>query len=1093
VTSAADEVSISLGSNPTEGELSGMLTVAAVDGVATFEGIFIDRVGQGYTLLASAGGLESATSQAFDITRPPYISMGNVELRTFSSAPLLVTLSEPAGAGGQAVSLLSGDPAAVSVPASVLVPEGATTVLTTVESGNVAATVTLRASGAGFETGAAIIAVIARTMNIGLDALVGIGRTNEATVILAEPAPASGVTVALSSSDPAIISVTPSSVFIPAGEREAAFTISGVAEGVVVITATAQGYEDATVQAGGTNTTVSIGTIPVLAPGESRSLPISLSEPAPPGGLTILLASDDPSVATVQPSIFIAAGSQVPASNAQVTGVAVGTAVIRAGAEGFAPDARTATVRALTMSISPSPVTIFAGLDEAVRMTLSRAAPAGGLTVTLTSLDPAVFTVPASAFIPEGQSSATIAATGVAPGSSTLLAESPAIQSASAVVTVNTPPSTLLMSNAAVGRDLQVSHTVRLQETPIAPVDITVTVAAGSTALLSRSRTAVGTTSITFTGVTNTSSQTFYVQGLEEGTTTITAQAAGYDDRPATVTVTPSGFRLSSSNFSTTTFSANTTLTLESYRLNANGSISNYSTYRQEVRAGVSVAVPVTSSDTEVGTITVSPVTFAGGTGSQKNTQFNPLSSGTSTVSIAQPDGFMAPADGRTTLTATVTAPNIIFSPTTMAVGKDLQLSATVRLEAAPPEPVDITVTVASGSTALLSTSRTAVGTTSITFTGVTGTSSQTFYVQGMELGNTTITAQAAAYNTRQATVSVTPSGFRLSNSNFSTTTFSGNTTLTLESYRLNADGSISNYSTYRQEVRAGLSVAVPVSSSQPSVGTITVSPVVFAGGTGNNKTTQFNPLTVGTSTVSIAQPDGFTAPSDGRTSLTATVNAPNIIFSPTTMAVGRDLQMSGTVRLEAAPPEPVDITITIASGSAALLSTSRTAVGTTSITFTGVTGTSSLTFHIQGVEEGTTSITAQAAGYNDRQTTVSVTPSGFRLANGNFSTRTSSTNTTLTLESYRLNADGSISNFSTYRQEIRAGVSVQVPVTSSDTEVGTITVSPVVFGGGTGSQKTTQFKPLSAGSTTISVTQPTGFRAPTNASTSATATVTDG
>ena len=67
VTSATNAVTIAIGSNPAGGTLSGTMTVAAVNGVATFADLSIDKAGNGYTLTASAGGLTGATSPSFDI------------------------------------------------------------------------------------------------------------------------------------------------------------------------------------------------------------------------------------------------------------------------------------------------------------------------------------------------------------------------------------------------------------------------------------------------------------------------------------------------------------------------------------------------------------------------------------------------------------------------------------------------------------------------------------------------------------------------------------------------------------------------------------------------------------------------------------------------------------------------------------------------------------------------------------------------------------------------------------------------------------------------------------------------------------------
>ena len=68
VTTATNAVTIAIGTNPAGGTLSGMATVNAVNGVANFTDLTIERAVSGYTLSASATGLTSATSAAFNIT-----------------------------------------------------------------------------------------------------------------------------------------------------------------------------------------------------------------------------------------------------------------------------------------------------------------------------------------------------------------------------------------------------------------------------------------------------------------------------------------------------------------------------------------------------------------------------------------------------------------------------------------------------------------------------------------------------------------------------------------------------------------------------------------------------------------------------------------------------------------------------------------------------------------------------------------------------------------------------------------------------------------------------------------------------------------
>ena len=66
-------VTVSIGSNPGAGSLSGTAVATAVSGVATFSGLSVDKAGVGYTLIASdaADGLPSAASSAFTVVPGP--------------------------------------------------------------------------------------------------------------------------------------------------------------------------------------------------------------------------------------------------------------------------------------------------------------------------------------------------------------------------------------------------------------------------------------------------------------------------------------------------------------------------------------------------------------------------------------------------------------------------------------------------------------------------------------------------------------------------------------------------------------------------------------------------------------------------------------------------------------------------------------------------------------------------------------------------------------------------------------------------------------------------------------------------------------
>ncbi len=68
VTDATNSIAIAIGTDPGGGSISGTTPVNATSGVATFADLSIDKVGVGYTLVASASGLSGATSSSFNIT-----------------------------------------------------------------------------------------------------------------------------------------------------------------------------------------------------------------------------------------------------------------------------------------------------------------------------------------------------------------------------------------------------------------------------------------------------------------------------------------------------------------------------------------------------------------------------------------------------------------------------------------------------------------------------------------------------------------------------------------------------------------------------------------------------------------------------------------------------------------------------------------------------------------------------------------------------------------------------------------------------------------------------------------------------------------
>ena len=71
VPTATDSVTIGIATNPSLGTLAGTVGVRAVNGVASFPTLTLNKTGNGYTLAARAGTLRPATSTAFTVTPGP--------------------------------------------------------------------------------------------------------------------------------------------------------------------------------------------------------------------------------------------------------------------------------------------------------------------------------------------------------------------------------------------------------------------------------------------------------------------------------------------------------------------------------------------------------------------------------------------------------------------------------------------------------------------------------------------------------------------------------------------------------------------------------------------------------------------------------------------------------------------------------------------------------------------------------------------------------------------------------------------------------------------------------------------------------------
>jgi methionine-rich copper-binding protein CopC len=112
VQGASAEITMSIGTNPGEGTLSGTTTVTANDGVATFSDLSIDVSSNGYTLVASADGFSSATSKPFNIVDAASTCEGSTCSATTTDGTTSATISSH----GDGVVEISEEPGALDCP-----------------------------------------------------------------------------------------------------------------------------------------------------------------------------------------------------------------------------------------------------------------------------------------------------------------------------------------------------------------------------------------------------------------------------------------------------------------------------------------------------------------------------------------------------------------------------------------------------------------------------------------------------------------------------------------------------------------------------------------------------------------------------------------------------------------------------------------------------------------------------------------------------------------------------------------------------------------------------------------------------------------
>jgi|GEM_PF-2612195 len=350
---------------------------------------------------------------------PNPVTTGNAAVGT-------VTITSPASEGGVLINLSSNNLNA-SVPASIVIPAGQTSgtfpVTTSPVANNQTATITATSANS-VSTDLGLNSPGASLGNLGGVTVapnpVTSGGNATGTVTLESPAPSNGILVTLASNNPH--AAVPPSLVVPSGQTSATFPVTTTAVGAAetaTITATSSNAVNTTLNLNpaepslGNLANLVINPNPVKS-GSATTGTVSLAAPAPVGGVRVTLSSANPN-ATVPAQLIIAAGQSSGTFTINTTAVAsVQSATITAVSANTVtsvlglnpPDPGTGNIGSLT--ITPNPVVSGNGATGTVSLT--NAAPAGGVLVNLSS-DNANAAVPSSVVIPAGQNSATFPVT----------------------------------------------------------------------------------------------------------------------------------------------------------------------------------------------------------------------------------------------------------------------------------------------------------------------------------------------------------------------------------------------------------------------------------------------------------------------------------------------------------------------------------------------------------------------------------------------------------------------------------------------------------------------------------------------------------
>lgn len=305
-------VVVAVSSNTAAANVPGKVTIPPGQTTATFPvqtKVLSQKVEA--TLSASLGLVSTTASVSIFPEGPLSVTLAPPAVNGGEPCTGTVTLTGPAPTGGLVLSLTANNKT-ITLPVSVKVEAGATTATFSIKTVKVASVhsvlisarfkdqaqnVTLSVSPPGIST-----IVLSSTSVPG-------GVSSGGTITLAEPAPAGGLKIAMSSDNAA--AVVPAQLLVPAGKTTASFSVRTVAVAAQVVANVKAVVGNVPKQvaltiAAPTLVSIVLGS-PVVDGGSTSDATINLGSPAPAAGLVISVTCNQKAV-LLAPKITIDAG-----------------------------------------------------------------------------------------------------------------------------------------------------------------------------------------------------------------------------------------------------------------------------------------------------------------------------------------------------------------------------------------------------------------------------------------------------------------------------------------------------------------------------------------------------------------------------------------------------------------------------------------------------------------------------------------------------------------------------------------------------------------------------------------------------------------